>query len=187
MDSQVKWHVTALCLILLAAPSLAQAQEVATSFEQLKGLVKNGDSVTVTDPTGGQVKGKIADLSPSSLALLVSGRRRELTEGDVTMIRQRRNDPLTNGALWGGLVGAAIGFGTVAAMTCDGCSWEPASFPLLIGALFGGMGAGVGVGIDALVRGQQVIYSRGAASTPRVRVAPLLDRERKGVFLSLGF
>jgi len=49
------------------------------------------------------------------------------------------------------------------------------------------LGAGIGVGIDALVKGEQLIYSKRAPITPTVRVSPLLGRERQGAFVSLGF
>jgi hypothetical protein len=181
----LKLHVTVLCLVLLGAAPLAAAQEVATTFDQLRVAVKNGDSVTVTDTEGRRFKGTVADLSASSLVLLVSGNRRALVEGDVQTIRQRRHDSLVNGAILGGIVGAGIGFAAVASQTCQGCSWDPAYFPVAIAGLFGGMGAGVGVGIDAAFKGKRVIYSK--TSTPTVRVAPLVGRERKGAFASIGF
>ena len=73
------------------------------------------------------------------------------------------------------------------AITCQGCHWEPAWYPLAIAGLMGGIGAGVGVGIDALVRGEAVIYSQPTRSRSTVQVAPLLGRERKGALLVVGF
>lgn len=51
--------------LLLAAP--ARAQQVATSFEELRNLVKQGDTIYVTDTRGATIKGKLAGLSTSSL------------------------------------------------------------------------------------------------------------------------
>lgn len=84
-------------------------------------------------------------------------------------------------------MGAAIGFGAVMAVTCSGCHWDPAWFPFAVAGPWGGMGVGVGIGIDALVTGEQVVYSRRTPLTPTVRVAPLLDRDRQGAVVSLGF
>jgi hypothetical protein len=109
---------------------LDNVQTVATSFEQLRTLVKNGDSVTVTDPMGNEIQGKIANLSASSLAVLVSGTRRDLLESEVGTIQQRRSDSLANGAAWGAVVGAGAGFGIVmVAMVaiCNGCHWDPSA------------------------------------------------------------
>ena len=86
----VRCGVTA-CLLLAATASLAEAQR-ASSFMQLPLLVGPGDTVTVTDRTGRELKGKIAALSPSTLALLADGIRHDLTDADVAFIRQRRPD-----------------------------------------------------------------------------------------------
>lgn len=64
-------------LALLPTTSTAEAQQLAGTFNQLVVLVKPGDTVTVTDAAGNQVRGRIEALSSSSMALLVSGMRRE--------------------------------------------------------------------------------------------------------------
>ena len=87
----------------------AQAQEVATSFEELRFLVEPGETVTVTDANGRESSGKIAELSTSSLGLLMNKTRRDLQESEVMVIRQRRPDSLANGAKWGFAAGAAFG------------------------------------------------------------------------------
>jgi hypothetical protein len=48
------------------------------------------------------------------------------------------------------------------------------------------MGAGVGVGIDALIRGRRVIYS-AAPTAKTVRLSPILGHDRKGAFVAIGF
>ena len=73
MGIRFRGHVVALCVVFSGIASIAAAQEAATSFEQLRRSVKNGDAVTVTDPAGEPLKGQIVDLSASSLTLLVSG------------------------------------------------------------------------------------------------------------------
>jgi hypothetical protein len=53
--------------------------------------------------------------------------------------------------------------------------------------LMGGLGAAVGVGIDAIFRGNEVIYSRPARTSASLKVSPLLARGRKGALLSVVF
>jgi hypothetical protein len=65
---------------------------LAGSFDQLRVLVKTGDKVRVTDTGGQDVRGSIADVSSSSLALTVGGSRRTFLEADIAAIHQRRND-----------------------------------------------------------------------------------------------
>jgi hypothetical protein len=61
-----------LCILLFAGTATAaDAQEIAGSFDQLRVLVKPGDTVTLTDSTGNETRGKILTLSSTSLALSV--------------------------------------------------------------------------------------------------------------------
>jgi hypothetical protein len=87
----------ALPLIALTA-SPAAAQELAGSFDQLRVLLKPGDTIRVTDGAGQEARGTIAALTSTSPELLVGGNRRNFLESDVRTIRHRRSDPLGNGA-----------------------------------------------------------------------------------------
>src|SRR5436190_12991628 len=102
-------RVALLAVFLTASATAGQAQELAGSFDQLRVLVKTGDRVRVTDSRGQDVRGSIADVSSSSLALTVGGTRRTFLEADIAAIHQRRNDSLANGAKWGFVVGAGLG------------------------------------------------------------------------------
>ena len=68
--------------------SMECSAQTADSFEQLQVLVKPGDNVYVTDSTGQTTKGRISQLSATSLALTVNGARRDLVQNDVYEIRQ---------------------------------------------------------------------------------------------------
>ena len=112
--------------------------------------------------------------------------RRDLKEGEIRTIRQRRPDSLANGTKWGLAIGAGAGFAAAIALASgDGNAYAP----LIIGAtlIYGGLGAGVGAGMDALVRGNQVIYFKPGSTSARVTVSPLVTREQKGVRVSFGF
>ena len=96
------WIAVAVFVILV--PSPAPAQTVANSFEELWQVLKKGQTVVVTDASGQRTKGKVADISPSSLVVFVP-EARTFAEGTVKEIRAA--DPLSNGAL----IGAGIGTG----------------------------------------------------------------------------
>ena len=176
-----------LLLLLLTTAPLAEAQEAATSLEQLQRLVKDGDRVTVTDTSGREITGRIADLTASSLTLLAATRRHDFAEDGIRMISQQRNDSLVSGAAWGAAAGAVLGLVCMAAITCDGCSWDPSWFPVAMVGLSAGMGAGVGIGIDALIHRRQVIYVMSATPVSGMRITSLLLHGRKGVLVSIGF
>jgi hypothetical protein len=54
---------------LALATTTASAQTVATVFSDLPTVVKSGDTVDVTDAKGRTLRGKIGELSPTSLEL----------------------------------------------------------------------------------------------------------------------
>lgn len=166
--------------VFLAATS-AQAQELAGTFEQLRVLVKAGDTLTVTDTAGQPVRGKLVNLSSSSLSLNVSGTARDFQKVDVNTITRRGSDSLKNGALIGMLVGGGL---AALAIAVDG---EYADAGVLVAAalIYSGVGAGIGAGIDALIEGQRVIYANPGSSRARLSVAPVLRGPRKGVLVSL--
>lgn len=185
--------------LLLAASSDASAQVIATSFEELRALVQAGDTIQITDASGRRTKGKLGDLSASSLELLVSQRDREgrdtrvarpLTEADVTQIVRQRRDPPWKGMLWG----AAVVGGPWLLVCNPATSWceygESGAEDLFrVAALMTtGMSAGIGALIDALIVEKTTVYYR--APQPRtadVRIAPLLSKSQAGMQLLVKF
>jgi hypothetical protein len=171
-----------VAFLLTAAPGPAAAQELASSFDQLRVLVKSGDRVRVSDAAGHETKGTIAGLSADRLALLVDGHTVSLTEDDIRVIRRETHASLGTGAKWGFGVGA--GFGVLVGLALveeTGAAMVP-----MASLIYGGLGAGIGVGICAMMPAQHVIYSARGRSTS-VLVAPLIAPDRKGVVLSVGF
>ena len=174
--------VTVICLLVLASPRLAEAQDVAAmSFDQLRLLVRLGDSVTVTDASGHRIKGTLAGLTDTSLSLL--GDNRMFAERDVeTVVRHDHAHPRT-GALWGFGVGA--GFGLLAAGAICEYNCGPGAYGS-VALAYGGLGAGIGVGIAAMIPTEQVIF-RSGSSTARLTVAPVISQNRQGLSVSLQF
>jgi hypothetical protein len=185
MNRHLLWPAAAVFVLLIGTPRPGAAQEIAGSFDQLRVLVKQGDRVRVTDASGREVVGRIADLGPSSLALLADGARRDFTEKEISTIRQRRSDSVANGALWGLGIGAAVGLlGGVAIASSEE---DAVALIPIITAVYGGIGAGIGVGVDALISSEQVIYARRAGTSARIRLGPVLTSNRRGVALSVHF
>lgn len=173
----MKHVLQAIVLMLLAAASV-EAQVVAGNFDQLRVLVKPGDTLTVIDGAGTRLRGKLTDVSASSLELDIAGTRRLFQDTDVTTIEKRGADSLRNGALIGFVTAGALFGPAIGALTGD---WGAA---VVGGLIYAGIGAGIGVGIDALIEGQRVIY---AASRPKpiVSIAPTTGRSGRGVVLSV--
>jgi hypothetical protein len=182
-------RIAVLIGLCMAAPLAAAAQGVANSLQELRLLVRAGDTVTVTDTGGQQVSGKITDLSAASLALMVDGRPRRFAESEVATVSQRRGDSLANGALIGLIVGAALpAIGLVVAVNRDDYDDDVSGGEVAaIIAIYGGLGAAVGVGIDALITRRQVIFERRSASGVTFAIAPIVGPTRAAARVSLGF
>jgi hypothetical protein len=180
----MRFQVFAVTCLLFAAPCVF-AQE-ASSFEQLQMLVGPDDAVVVTDFSGNQTRGRIAALSPSALRLIVNGTARDIPQSEVLEIRQRRSDSLANGAKYGAIAGGTFGvLGAilVCAQEADCGQWVPGVL-----VVYTALGTGIGVGIDALIIRQRTIFRAPArTSFSRVRVAPILTAERKGLSFSISF
>ncbi len=172
------WLSLTLLLLIVASAAPAAAQ-TASSFEQLAVLVESGDRITVTDSTGREQTGRIVDLSPSALALVIDGARRDFREAQVQTIVQWRQDSLKNGAWFGFVLGAALGAPALNPRA-------DITAPALSLGLLAAAGIGVGVGIDALLPSRQVIY-QSTGTARRVTVVPLVGRDRRGLAVSFGF
>lgn len=168
----------ALAVPLAFAPSITFAQTPATDapFESIGRRLKVGQVAEVVDTTGLTVRGKVLEISGSTLVLTGGSGSRTFTGEDVTIIR--RTGPIWDGAIKGAIIGALPVI--IVAANCHGCNLLPA------GAFWGAVGAGIGVGIDALF-GPRTVY-RSAAPSPRtVRLVPTLGRDRKGLSAAIAF
>jgi hypothetical protein len=172
-----------MCGAITLMASVAQAQDTASSFDQLRVLVKPGDTVTVTGNSGGVMQGRIVDLSSQALGLQVDGQRRELFVDDVRTITEQRHANLATGAKWGVGIGAGFGVLTMAAATSGYRCYNCMTWILMSGAVYGGIGAGIGVGIAATMEHQQVIFAKPGSSL-KLSVAPMVGRDRKGLLLT---
>lgn len=151
---QVRLAVPTFPLALLLAATVAGAQP-ATTFGELPLRLNTDDSVRVIGADGATTRGTIVGISPATLEVRVNGDIRTFTPDSVREVAVR-GDSLRNGTLIGLGAGAAYGVAFARAF-----SDHPRPGEAVTGALiFGGIGAGIGVGIDALIRGHRVVYRR---------------------------
>ena len=169
-------------LVLSSVGSFESVAQQATSFAQLQAII-TGDTVSVTDVVGNLNKGKIAQLSGSSLRLLVKGAIKDFQEREVSEIR--RSDKLTNGAVIGTLGGLAVGVLGAINLCRDSegaCSGAAGVIPFTTLC-----GTGIGVGVDALIKRQMIVYRPGNSAPPRITLTPLVSAQRQGLTLSFAF
>ena len=169
--------LTVLSVCAVLAPCLAQAQTATSSFEELRRVLNNGQTVVVTDTAGRRTKGTVSDVStaPPSIVLLAPQAR---TLAESTIAEIRATDSVRNGALIGGGVGVGLAL------------WDYLIDPSEPGnaAIFAvsiGLGTAIGAGIDALVKGK-VLY-RSPQQKRGVTISPIAGRNRRGVLLQVRF
>jgi hypothetical protein len=150
--------------------------------------VKVGQEITGTDASGAEVKGKITQLSPTSLTVAAREATRTFTENEVRLIQQKRPDSLLNGTLIGVVVAVGVPLaiaGIVCASDDEDCEWDSSAWGAV--AVYAGIGAAAGALIDYAVKGNKTVFVPGEGTKPSVSVAPLIDRDRKGVQVALRF
>ena len=178
-------------IALFASPAIAAAQEPVKSFDQLNTRLKPGDTIWVTDAQGREVKGRIRDLGPSALTLDRGGMETILADA-VRLIAEGKPRPIARGALWGLGVGAASGLAMGIAVVADCNEGDEcnAAIPLLA-AFLGGVGAGTGALIGALMPGKKTVVYRAPGSAgpsqARLSIAPVVTRRAKGVAVAFAF
>jgi len=170
-------------MLLLTWPAAAGAQPDSVSLAELKPLAEASSTVTVIDSQGQRVRGTIVDAVRSQLSVRVGHEIRRFQAAEVRSVRLRKRDSPANGAL----IGASIAGGLAALMFLDNeCHDDPVCYEAV--AVYTGLGALAGLGIDALVRDEVVVYPAGAPRTSQaIRVVPLAGRGRKGVRLTIAF
>ena len=168
-------------------PRPVHAQAASTSFDELRSRLKPGDTVYVSEMDGRLTRGKLGELSASSLELLVPEKRADgrevlvpkprLSERDIREIQRERHDPILNGLLIGLGAGAASGaWGAVEECRWDNCGSARTRTIAGNTAMFAAIGAGIGAWIDWLRSSNErvTVYLAAANRSSRGRMfAPL--------------
>jgi len=175
---RLRTPVLVLVLVLSMAPAAARAQTPATSFEELRLILKNGQTIVVTDANGQRTKGKVRDVSTSPPSLVIVAPA-PLTFPAGSIAEIRTTDSLLNGAL----IGAGIGTGLAVWDYLIDPS-EPGNGAIFAVAI--GLGTAIGAGIDALIDGRRVLYRSGQQKRS-LTIAPIHARDRRGVQVAVRF
>ena len=168
---------------VLCLPPGAAAQGPVKTFDQLNSRLKVGNTIRVIDTEGREIKGKVTELHNASITV-DSGAPATVEANRVHQI-QSRTKSYRSFVLGGMAAGAAFGaLGGI--VTADEV---PGAQAVLSGALWCGIGAGVGAIVRAAVPAawQEVYRAPGASGSARVSVAPMVKPRAKGVVLSVSF
>jgi hypothetical protein len=174
---------------MLVAPRV-NAQEVATSFEQLRALLKPSDTIQVTHMRGRKTTGKLELLTASTLEIQLRNKGfppLRFSEADVKEIRLERHDSLLNGTLIGLAAGAAPGISFIALRSKGSDPIQDANTVIGITVVPAAIGAGVGALIDWLIFKRTTVYRTPTQRSSPLQVNPLLLKSAAGVQMSVQF
>ena len=169
---------------LLVSPASAQG-----TADHIRGRLKDGQKVSVTDEQGREFNGRVVNMASDVLTLANSRERADIPYEQIVKIE--RSDGLMNGTLIGLGMGVALGLAVVGdSSACDDggglfCGDPDAGNYVATALLFGGIGAGIGVGIDALIGRHRNIYQRG--SVARISFVPAVGRSGASAMVAVSW
>ena len=175
-------RIALLILFSAASGSAASGQTPQSAASNLETALTQGRTVWITVAGGREEKTRIVGVSDGIVTGSTGTDIRRFRTTDITRVRSRHSDPVLNGALIG--AGAAVASGLFLCTLTE--PWENCRDDA--GPMFriGAVGAGIGIAIDALIRGRRTIYEAAPGST-RLHVSPIVGRHTKGFQIAVSF
>jgi hypothetical protein len=181
-------HVALCATLMLVLPVSSRAQTAATSFDELRAVVQDGDKVVVTSSDGGRTRGRLTNLTTSSMVVMTprfwpwqEPTPRSVADRDVRTVQ--RIDSTRDGAL----IGFVAGFLPVLVGACanDDPYVSCAGVLILGGPTVGALGALIGASIDGMLN--TTVYRAGtpAISGATVTLSPSVNTKTAGASLRL--
>jgi hypothetical protein len=175
-------RIALLFLFSASTGSAVSAQTPQGPEHGLETTLIPGRTVWITESGGREEKTRIVAVSGDTVTITAGDDIRRLRTTDVMRVRVRHSDSVLNGALIG--AGAALASGLLLCSLTE--TWENCRDDTGPMVRIGAIGAGLGIGIDALIRGRRTIYEAGHGAA-RLRAAPIVSRRAAGLRVSLSF
>ena len=175
-------RIVLLILMIVSTGSAVSAQTSQGLASSLETTLIPGTTVWITDSQGREEKTRIVSVSGEAVTTASGGNIRHFRAADVRQVTTRRSDSVLNGALIGAGVGVASGL-FLCRLTEPWANCTDDVGPML---RVGAIGAGVGIGIDLLIRGRKTIYAAEPGSA-QLSAAPIVGRRAGGLQFSLNF
>lgn len=187
--------LTTAAIVLTSSIAAAQTPPAAAPETGLLGTAafarlvgSNGKEVWITTVDGARRKSRIVSLDSSTMTV-ENNTVRKLTVDQIVKVENVSHRD-RNRLMRGAAIGFGSGFGPISVLLLS-CWGDECGETLAPAFAFGGIGAGIGVGIAALMnlhgRSDDVIYdaTRAARRTTTISLAPILSPTRKGVAFSM--
>jgi hypothetical protein len=147
-------HTKITLLVLVVSTVTTLSADAGQADQRLETTLTPGTTAWITEAGGREERARIVDIAGSELTIAVGESVRRLRTDDIARIRVRRSDSVLNGALIG--AGAAIGTALFMCQLME--PWENCRDDVGPMLRIGAVGAGIGIGVDALIRGRKTIY-----------------------------
>jgi hypothetical protein len=175
-------RIVPVMVFLVSIGSAASAQTPPEAKPSLETILAPDKTVWITDSAGREEKTRIVGVSGETVTADAGDGIRRFRTQDIVRVTARHSDPVLNGALIG--AGAAVVSGLFLCRLTE--PWRNCRDDVGPMLRMGALGAGVGIGIDALIRGRRTIYEAPQGSA-RLRAAPILAPHGGGLQLSFSF
>lgn len=156
-----------------AMPPATPGAREASLLEDLALRINLDEQLRIVDRAGGRGSGRLVGLTAEAITLRTAAGDQRFTRAAIREVAVRRR-PLRAGVLIGAGAGAALG--ALAACTADDREECPDA-----ALIAGGLGAGVGLGLAALMPRTTVVYPEAGSG---ISVLPVLTRAGVGVRVS---
>ena len=174
-------RIAPLIMFCLSTVS-AFAQTSQDPPPRVETALSPGTTVWITDSAGREEKRRIVSVSDGIVTTTNPNEEvRRLRTTDILRVRARYSDSVINGALIG--AGAAVVSGLFLCTRTE--PWENCRDDVGPILRIAAIGAGAGIGIDALIRGRRTIYE--APRSTRLHVVPIAARGAAGLSVSVSF
>jgi hypothetical protein len=179
-------RLLAAFVLCAGTTNAAIAQDAGVDVGQLRGQIRSGDTVYVTDRDGRETRTPLRDAGAAEverLLMRISDRAQ-----DVTRIEVERSDSPWNGTLLG-LAVAGTPWLIVCALN-DWCYYNEYGAENLLrttALTTAAIGAGVGALWDLSVKQKLVLYARPRGTTVKIDAGPELSRTGAAIRLTATF
>jgi hypothetical protein len=158
------------------------AEDTASLARTPLAHLRSGQHVWITVNDGHEYAGDVVSRAPGSVTLRHAQGATSIATTDI--VRIEAPDRLLNGIMIGmgagGAAGAVLG-GILGDFICESSSGCVTIGALLVGGMGAGMGSLIGAMVDGVRDNRRPVYDRSANPRPQVTLAPVLSRDKRGV------